>query len=196
MLLAHAQARTKCACQISDKLSVWNPSQKPSLSVSCLSFRCSHAVRGGIVLRFIAVAKVQFKLVEVGCLAWYAWSSLDYSRLETCRGLIFLSFFLIRFLSFFVGFRRPNLITGLSGCRTPNWPLMTKETVPVDRSQPSFGKANATTHTTHISQHCTAISKVALKNWARWLRFLVFTFSQILCESLMWRFPPYPRSSR
>jgi len=36
-------------------------------------------------------------------------------------GDIFLSFFLTCFfLSFFLGFQRPNLITGLSGWRTPN----------------------------------------------------------------------------
>ena len=33
-------------------------------------------------------------------------------------------------LSFFLGFRRPNLITGLSGWRTPNQPLSTHEPVP------------------------------------------------------------------
>ena len=33
------------------------------------------------------------------------------------------------FLSFFLGFRRPNLITGLSGWRAPDWPLRTQETV-------------------------------------------------------------------
>jgi len=36
----------------------------------------------------------------------------------------------IHFLSFFFGFRRPNLITGLSGWRAPNEPLRTREPVP------------------------------------------------------------------
>jgi len=34
------------------------------------------------------------------------------------------------FLSFFLGVRRPNLITGLSGWRTPDQPLRTQEPVP------------------------------------------------------------------
>jgi len=34
------------------------------------------------------------------------------------------------FLAFFLGWRMPNLIIGLSGCRAPNSSLMTQETVP------------------------------------------------------------------
>jgi len=34
------------------------------------------------------------------------------------------------FLSFFLGFRRPNLIAGLRGWRTPDYPLRTQEPVP------------------------------------------------------------------
>jgi len=37
-------------------------------------------------------------------------------------------------LSFFLGFRRPNLITGLSGWRAPDWPLRTQEPVPDRRT--------------------------------------------------------------
>ena len=44
------------------------------------------------------------------------------TRLTTCLKTFFLSFFL--------GFRRPNLITGLSGWRTPDQPLRTQEPVP------------------------------------------------------------------
>jgi len=38
------------------------------------------------------------------------------------------------FLSFFLGFRRPTLITGLSGWRTPNQPLRTQEPIPDRRT--------------------------------------------------------------
>jgi len=36
------------------------------------------------------------------------------------RGGLFGCLFGVAFLSFFLGFRRPNLITGLSGWRAPN----------------------------------------------------------------------------
>jgi len=39
------------------------------------------------------------------------------------------------FLSFFLGFRRPNLITGLSGWWTPDYPLRTQEPVPDRRTR-------------------------------------------------------------
>ena len=54
------------------------------------------------------------------------------SQMQTTRVSLFLSFLL--------GFRRPNLITGLSGWRTPDWPLRTQEPVPDRRTGalPSF----------------------------------------------------------
>ena len=42
------------------------------------------------------------------------------------RGVLFENFFIY----FFLGFRRPNIITGLSGWRTPDYPLETQEPVP------------------------------------------------------------------
>jgi len=41
------------------------------------------------------------------------------------------------FLSFFLGFRRPNLITGLSRWRATDWPLRTQEPV-LDRGTRAF----------------------------------------------------------
>ena len=54
--------------------------------------------------------------------AW-AWEGgrLDRREREKGHNVLFLSFFLHFFRSFFLGFRRPNLITGLSGWGTPDY---------------------------------------------------------------------------
>jgi len=55
--------------------------------------------------------------------------------MHTDGSVVFLSWAQSLVFSFFRGFRRPNLITGLSGWRTPNQPLRTQEPVPDRRPE-------------------------------------------------------------